>query len=167
MSRYRNTLLMAGLLLTSTPSLAENWKIVGAGNERGETMTLEIDTERSYVLECAPDKVLVTYTGVTDLLDLRSGSKVGDVPGSIMPEGAAMMAVFTGKGAPKLLPAEYKANPARGWDLTLRMAKNDKALNSLEKASIFSLFTMGHTAATKVDTDTRAQFAGFLARCRG
>ncbi|WP_324807710.1 hypothetical protein SH584_00500 [Sphingomonas sp. LY29] len=46
------------------------------------------------------------------------------------------------------------------------MAKNDKALKGLEKASMLSLFTTGFTAANEIDEDTRAQFSGFLARCR-
>lgn len=158
---------LSALLLVSTPSLAEGWKIAGAGNGRGETMTLEIDSARSYIFECAPDAVVITYTGVTDLLDFRGKGRVGDAPGSVMPEGAAMMALYTGKGDPQFLPAEYKPNPAKGWDLTLRMAKNDKALKGLEKANMLSLFTTGYTAANDVDADTRAQFAGFLGRCRG
>lgn len=158
---------LSALLLASTPSLAADWKIAGAGNGRGETMTLEIDPARSYIFECAPDAVVITYTGVTDLLDIRGNGRVGDAPGSVMPEGAAIMALYTGKGDPKPLPADYKPNPAKGWDLTLRMAKNDKALKGLEKANVLSLFTTGYTAAIDVDADTRAQFAGFFARCRG
>jgi hypothetical protein len=158
---------LSALVFASTPSHAEGWKIVGAGNGHGETMTLEIDPERSYIFECAPDAVVITYTGVTDLLDIRGKGKVGDAPGSVMPEGAAVMALYTGKGDPQFLPAEYKPNPAKGWDLTLRMAKNDKALKGLEKANMLSLFTTGYTAANDVDANTRAQFSGFLSRCRG
>ncbi|WP_324807708.1 hypothetical protein SH584_00495 [Sphingomonas sp. LY29] len=93
------------LLLISTPTLAEGWKLVGAGNGHGETMTLAIDPERSYIFECAPDAVAITYTGATDLIDIRRKGKVGDVPGSDMPDGAAMMALYTGKGNPQFLPA--------------------------------------------------------------
>jgi hypothetical protein len=130
-------------------------------------MTLEIGSGRSYIFECTPNAVAITYTGVTDLLDIRGEGRVGDAPGSVMPEGAAMMALYTGKGEPRFLPAEYKPNPVKGWDLTLRMAKNDKALNGLEKADMLSLFTTGYTAANTVDAATKAQFAGFLRRCRG
>lgn len=165
---YRCTVLLASsLLLVSTPSLAGNWKIAGAGNGRGETMTLEIDPERSYIFECTSNAVAITYTGVTDLLDIRGKGKVGDAPGSVMPEGAAIMALFTGKGEPKFLPAEYKPNPRKGWDLTLRIPKKDKALKGLEKADMMSLFTTGYTAADVMDAQTRAQFTGFLARCGG
>ena len=165
---YRSIAVFASsLLLVSTPCLASDWKIAGAGNGRGETMVLEIDAGRSYIFECTPDAVAITYTGVTDLLNIRGEGKVGDIPGSVMPEGAAMMALFTGKGEPQFLPAEYKPNSEKGWDLTLHMAKNDKALKGLEKAEMLSLFTTGYTAANTVDAETRAQFKGFLARCRG
>lgn len=165
---YRLNMLFAlGLLAVSAPSLAGDWKAAGAGNGRGETMTLEIDAQRSYIFECTPNAVAITYTGVTDLLDIRGEGKVGDAPGSVMPEGAAMMALYTGKGEPRFLPAEYKPNPMRGWDLTLRIPKNDKALKGLEKADMLSLFTTGYTAANVVDAETRAQFSAFLARCRG
>lgn len=165
---YRSTVLLASsLLLVSTPCLAGDWKITGAGNGHGETMVLEIDPQRSYIFECTPDAVAITYTGVTDLLDIRGKGKVGDAPGSIMPEGAAMMALYTGRGDPEFLPADYKPNPVKGWDLTLRMSKSDKALKGLEKTEMLSLFTTGYTAANTVDAKTRAQFKGFLARCRG
>lgn len=165
---YRSTVLLASiLLLFSTPCLASDWKIAGAGNGHGETMVLEIDPQRSYIFECIPDAVAITYTGVTDLLDIRGKGRVGDVLGSVMPEGAAMMALYTGKGEPQFLPADYKPNPVKGWDLTLRMAKNDKALKGLEKTELLSLFTTGYTAANTVDAEARAQFKGFLARCRG
>lgn len=165
---YRSTVLLASsLLLVSNPCFANDWKIAGAGNGHGEKMVLEIDPQRSYIFECTPDVVAITYTGVTDLLDIRGKGKVGDAPGSVMPEGAAMMALYTGKGEPQFLPADYKPNPVQGWDLTLRMAKNDKALKGLETTEMLSLFTTGYTAANTVDAGTRAQFKGFLERCRG
>ena len=164
----RSTALLASsLLLVSTPCLAGDWKIAGAGNGHGETIVLDIDPQRSYIFECTPNAVAITYTGVTDLLDIRGKGKVGDAPGSVMPEGAAMMALYTGKGEPQFLPADYKPNPVKGWDLTLRMAKNDRTLKGLEKAEMVSLFTTGYTAANTVDAEARTQFKGFLARCRG
>lgn len=38
-----------------------------------------------------------------------------------MPEGAAMMALYTRKGERQFLPADYKANPVQSRDLTQRM----------------------------------------------
>lgn len=163
---YRFTALIV-LSLFSTPSFAGDWKTAGPSNGRGETMILALDGARSYIFECAPDAVIITYSGATDLLDIKGAGKVGDSPGSVMPEGAAMMALFTGQGEPRFLPADYKPNPAKGWDLTLRIAKNDKALKGLAKADMLSLFTTGYTAANPIDAPTRAQFTAFLARCRG
>lgn len=163
---YRATILLV-LTILSTPTLAADWKTAGPGNGRGETMILGIDDARSYIFECTPDAVAITYTGVTDLLNIRGEGNVGDAPGSIMPDGAALMALYTGKGEPQFLPAEYKPNEVNGCDLTLRMSKSDKALKSLQKANTLSLFTTGYTVANAIDADTRAQFTGFLERCRG
>ena len=164
---YRLSILLASSLTLPAPCLASDWKVAGAGNGHGETMVLAIDPARSYIFECTPNAVAITLTGVTDLLNIRDGGKVADAPGSVMPEGAAMMALFTGKGEPDFLPADYKPNPVKGWDLTLRLAKNDKSLKGLEKTEMLSLFTTGFTAANVVDAEARAQFSGFLARCRG
>ncbi|MHA6719783.1 hypothetical protein ACX40Y_10075 [Sphingomonas sp. RS6] len=128
---------------------------------------MEIDPQRSYTFECTPDAVAITYAGATDLLNIRGEGKVGDAPGSAMPEGAAMMALYTGKDEPQFMPAEYKPSAGQGWDLTIRLAKNDKALKGLERADMLSLFTTGYTAARPLDADARAQIKGFLARCRG
>lgn len=163
---YRSTLLFV-LAIFSTPTLAAEWKTVGPGNGRGDTMILEIDDARSYIFECTLDAVAITYTGVTDLLNIRGEGKVGDAPGSVMPDGAALMALYTGKGEPQFLPSEYKPNEVKGWDLTLRMAKDDKALKNLQKTKMLSLFTTGYTVANTIDGNTRKQFTGFLKRCRG
>ena len=164
--KYRSIILLV-LTIFATPTLAGDWKTAGAGNGRGETMILEIDDARSYIFECAPDVVAITYTGVTDLLNLRGEGKVGDTPGSIMPDGAALMALYTGKGEPQFLPAEYKPNEVKGWDLNLNLLKDSKALKNLQKADMLSLFTTGYTVANAIDAETRAQFTGFLKRCRG
>lgn len=166
MVAYRSAFVLA-LAIVSTPAWAGDWKTYGAADGRGETMVLGLDETRSYIFECTPDAVTVTYTGVTDLLNIRGEGKVGDTPGSIMPDGAALMALYTGRGEPQFLPAEYKPNVVKGWDLTLRLSKNDKSLKSLQKASALSLFTTGYTVANDIDAETRAQFTGFLERCRG
>lgn len=167
MVRRAAAVLSFSLLLVSAPCFASDWKIAAPGDGRGETMSLDLGEGRGYLFECTPDAVAITYLGATDLLNLRGGGKVGDAPGSVMPEGAALMALFTGKGEPAFIPAEYKPNATKGWDLTLRLTKGDKALKSLEKAEMLSLFTTGYTTASVLDADVRAQFKGFLARCRG
>ncbi len=61
---------------------------------------------------------------MTELLDLQTGQKVGDGSDAVMTPGAALMALFTGKGQPDFLPAEAVHNAATGWDMTIRLAKD-------------------------------------------
>ena len=162
-----SVLTAAAILVSASPSWAGEWKAVGAAGGHGEQLALAIDDTHSYIFECAPDAVVITETGVTDLLDIRGGgTKVGDAPGSTMPEGAALMALFTGKGDPDFMPATAVANPAKGWDLTIRMAKSDKRLNALAKTDMLSLFTTGFTAAVTLSAAEKKMFADFLSRCR-
>jgi len=161
-----SVLTAAAILVLASPSWAGEWKAVGASGGHGEQLTLAVDDTHSYIFECAPDAVVITETGVTELIDLKAKAKVGDAPGSVMPEGAAVMALFTGKGDPEFQTASYAANPAGGWDLTIRMAKGDKRLNALTKTDMFSLFTTGFTAAVTLNPAEKKMFADFLSRCR-
>jgi len=120
----------------------------------------------AYQFATGDGKDTITETGGTELIDLKAKAKVGDAPGSVMPEGAAVMALFTGKGDPEFQAASYAANPAGGWDLTIRMAKDDKRLNGLAKTDMFSLFTTGFTAAVTLSAAEKKMFADFLSRCR-
>jgi len=91
----RKSWLAAALLVSASTAGASAWKAVGAANGHGETLSLAMDDGHSYSFECAPDAVLISETGVTGLLDIRGGGgKVGDAPGSTMPEGAAVMALY-------------------------------------------------------------------------
>jgi hypothetical protein len=157
----------AGLALAAAPAAAGNWSVQGAGNGHGERVTIGLEEGRAYSFECAPDGLVVTQIGVTDLLDPKTNTKVGDAPGSAMPPGAAVMGLFTGDGDPELLPASAAPNPAKGWDMALRFAKADRRVKALAKAEFVSLFTTGYTAAIPLDGDDRKLFAGFLKRCRG
>ena len=163
----RKSWLAAALLVSASTAGASAWKAVGAANGHGETLSLAMDDGHSYSFECAPDAVLISETGVTGLLDIRGGGgKVGDAPGSTMPEGAAVMALYGGKGDPKFLPASYAPNPKMGWDLTIKLAKRDKQLDVLTKSEMMSLFTTGFTAAVSLEAADQKMFADFLARCR-
>ncbi len=64
------------------------------------------------------------------------------------------------------MPATAVGNPAKGWDLTIRMAKSDKRLNALAKTDMLSLFTTGYTAAVTLGAAEKKMFADFLSRCR-
>lgn len=164
----RSLVLLAAVTLAfASPASAQEWTLAAAADGHGETLTTDLGSGRSYVFECAADAVVITYTGVTGLNDLMTNTKVGDAPGSVMSDGAAMMALYTGKGEPEFQPAEFRPNPHNGWDLTLRLKPTDRTLKGLEKTDMMSLFTTGFTAAVPVETETRALFKGFLARCRG
>jgi hypothetical protein len=157
----------AVLLILADPATAAEWKNVGAANGHGETLSLAIDEAHSYSFECTPDAVLVSETGVTDLLDIRAGgAKVSDGPGATMPDGAAVMALYAGKGDPEFLPATYVPNPNKGWDLSIKLPKRDKRLDALTKTETLSLFTTGFTAAVVIGSAERKMFADFLSRCR-
>jgi hypothetical protein len=132
----------AALLLFVAASAATGapWETVGPGNGHGEKLTLSLDATHRYIFECRSDAVMVTQTGVTDLLNIGGKGRVSDAPGSVMPDGSAMMALYTGEGDPNFLPAVATSNPVKGWDLTLRIPKNDKALRGLEKAETISLY---------------------------
>ena len=58
----------------------------------------------SYKFECTANEVLVTETGVTKLMDLKTGNPIGDDAQAVMPAGSAMMALFGGKGDPDVYP---------------------------------------------------------------
>ncbi|HEX6741918.1 MAG TPA: hypothetical protein VF079_09030 [Sphingomicrobium sp.] len=158
---------VAAVMLAAAPAAAGNWSNVGAGNGHGERVTLLLDESgHSYIFECAPDALIVTQTGVTELVDVRTKTKVGDAPGSAMSPGASVMALFTGDGDPEFQPATAVANPAKGWDLSLRFTKSDKRLKGLGKAEIISLFTTGTTDAVPLDAADRKLFGDFVKRCR-
>jgi hypothetical protein len=109
--------------------------------------------------------MVVTQTGVTKLLDLRTGSAIGDDAAAVMPDGAAMMALFDGKSDPEFVPAAAAKNPAGGWDLTIRLPKKDKQLKAIGRSDMLSLFTTGHTMAVPMDNASRRTWSAFLKRC--
>ncbi|MEA3061674.1 MAG: hypothetical protein QOJ94_1455 [Sphingomonadales bacterium] len=143
---------------------AAGWDLQAAAEGRPLTLTYGAGQPLSYRFECAPDAVIVTETGVTKLLDLKTNKPVDDAQATI-PEGAALMALFGGKGDPQFLPAQAVKNPAGGWDLTIRLAKGDKQLKAVGKSDMVSLFTTGETAAVPMDPAARAAWNDFLARC--
>jgi hypothetical protein len=143
---------------------AGGWDLQAAAEGRPLTLTYAAGQPLSYRFECAPDAVVVTETGVTKLLDLKTNRPVDDAQ-AVMPEGAALMALFGGKGDPQFLPAQAAKNPAGGWDLTIRLAKGDKQLKAVGKSGMISLFTTGETAAVPMDSAARAAWNDFLTRC--
>ncbi|PXA97489.1 hypothetical protein DMC47_13570 [Nostoc sp. 3335mG] len=157
--------LITALSVAALQTEAGGWTIEPAGAGRGEVLSLQLGSGQSYRFECTPGDVIVTQTGVTQLLDVRTNTKVGDGPDAVMPEGAAMMALYSGKD-PEFQPARAVKNPAGGWDLTIRVAKDDKLLNAMPKSKTMSLFTTGFTTAVQMSDQARKVWKGFLTRCR-
>jgi hypothetical protein len=153
------------MLAVSTQARAADWQLQAAEGTHGVVLIYGSDQPVSYRFECAPSEVIVTEIGVTKLLDLKSGKPIGDDEHAVMPPGAAMMALYGGKGDPQFLPAEAAKNPAGGWNLTIRLPKNDRQLKAADKNEMMSLFTTGYTQAVAMDGGARAKWKDFMQRC--
>jgi hypothetical protein len=153
------------MLAMSSQAEAADWQLQSADGSHGVVLTVGSGEPVSYRFECASDEVIVTETGVTKLLDLKTGSTIADDANAVMPPGAAMMALFGGKGDPQFVPAEAVKNPAGGWNLTIRLPKNDKQLKAVGKSVMMSLFTTGYTMAVPMDGAARAKWNDFMQRC--
>jgi hypothetical protein len=164
MSLSASLLAIAGLF--SLQAETSGWVIHPAEGDRGEILTFVSGKKVTYRFECTARDVVVIETGVTKLLDLKTGKQIDDGADAVMPPNAAMMAVFSGKGDPQFRPAEAAKNPAGGWDLTIRLPKDDKQLKAIGKSEMMSLFTTGYTMAVAMDAGDRAVWNGFLNRCR-
>lgn len=155
---------LAACLALATQSATQGWQFVPA--EGGPmVLTYAAGSPVSYRFECAANEVIVTETGVTKLLNLGTGKQIGDDAGAVMPAGSAMMAVFAGKGEPKFQPAAAVKNPAGGWDLTIRLPRDDKQLKAVGKAEMMSLFTTGFTMAVVMEASDRSIWNDFMTRC--
>lgn len=166
MSRHVKLTGLAVLLAISTQAEAADWQLQPADGGRGVVLTFDAGEAVSYRFECAANEVIVSETGVTKLLDVKTGKIVGDDANAVMTPGAAVMALFGGKGDPQFVPAEAVKNPAGGWDLTIRLSKNDKQLKAVGKSEMMSLFTTGYTMAVPMDDVSRAQWNDFMQRCK-
>ncbi|HEY1605043.1 MAG TPA: hypothetical protein VGF77_05550 [Allosphingosinicella sp.] len=165
MSRRFRIAGLALVLALSARADAAGWALAPAAGGHGAVLTFGAGAPLSYRFECAADAVIVTETGVTKLLDVKTGNRIGDDAQAAMPPGAAMMALFAGKGEPDFRPAEAAKNPAGGWDLTIRLPKGDKQLKAAARSETISLFTTGETAAVPMDADARAKWNDFLRSC--
>jgi hypothetical protein len=126
------------------------------------------DAERTvYKLDCSGPELVVTQYGVTQLLDLQENKPVGDSDGSTLPAGAAVMALATDKVEPNMIRATAVRNAERGWDMTIRLPKDDPTLRSLPRAEYFSLFTTGFTLAVPLGKADRKLLSAFVEQCRG
>lgn len=166
---HLRTLALCVGLTTAAPVLAatSSWNLRPATATAGEQLVFDSGDRMTYVFTCEPTDIAVTETRVTEILDLSTNQKVGDGPDAKMPEGAALMALYGGKGSPDFQPASAVKNPNGGWDLTIRLAKNDKQLRAVSSSDMISLFTTGYTTAVPIDSATKDTWKGFLKRCQG
>jgi len=156
---------LTAMLAIPVPAEALEWQLHPADDSRGTLLTFHSDKTVKYQFECLPDKIAISQVGVTKLMNPSTGGPVGDGPGTVMPRGATMMALFAGKGSPKFIPAEAVKNPANGWDLTIELPKSDKQLKAVGKSDMISLFTTGYTMAVPMDADARAKWNAFMQQC--
>lgn len=159
-------LSLAALLAASGPAQSTGWQLQPQESGHGPVLTFNAGDPVSYRFECTSNDVIVTETGVTKLIDLKTGQPIGDDAQAVMPTGAAMMALFGGKGDPQFIPAEGVKNAVSGWDLTIRLPKSDKQIKAVGKAEMVSLFTTGYTMAVAMDGAARAKWNDFMQRCQ-
>jgi hypothetical protein len=153
----------AALVAAATPG---GWTLTPPTAASPLELTYSEGAKVVYRLTCGASDVAISQYGVTELLDVQTNTKIGDGPGASMTPGASLMALATDKGDPEFVGAVSTANPAGGWDMTVRVRKNDPTLLSLPKARMVSLFTTGFTRAVGLGKADRKLFADFIAQCR-
>ncbi len=158
--------VVVGLLAIPAAALAHGWQIDGGSVSSPLVLSRDLDgTAVSYQFECRRDHVVVRETGVTQLMDVKTGVKVGDEPGSAMTPGAAYMAIMLDSGQPDLVPAQASANAKKGWDLSIDLPLKAPSLQGLRKAKAMTLMTTGWTILVELDADDRKVIGAFLDRC--
>lgn len=166
MSRAVKNISIALALSLPMQANAAEWQLQPAIEGRGPILTYGSNEPVSYRFECTLSTVIVTETGVTNLMDFGTGARVEDGPGAVMTPGAAMMALYGGKGDPVFIPAEATKNPNGGWDLTVHLPKNHKQLKAVGNSEMMSLFTSGYTMAVGMDGAARATWNDFMRSCK-
>ncbi len=156
--------LVLALLASASPgpaAPADGWQPA----ER--VLTLSEAGAPVYKLDCTGPEIVVTQFGVTSLLDIKKNKPVPDNEGSSPPEGASLMALSTDRiDEPVMIPATAVRNARTGWDMTIRLKKNDPAVRSLPRAKLVSLLTTGVTRAVEVSKDDQTLFGTFVSQCR-
>jgi hypothetical protein len=146
----------------AAPSSPGGWALDPAGQ-----ITLSEAGKPIYRLDCTGPELVVTQFAVTKLLDVQRNQPVGDTEGSTLPAGASVMALATDKSEPNMVKASAVRSAGRGWDMTIRLAKDDPAFLSLPRAGMVSLFTTGFTRAVELGKADRKLFATFVSQCLG
>jgi hypothetical protein len=146
----------------AAPASPGGWALDPAGQ-----ITLSDAGKPIYRLDCTGPELVVTQFGVTKLLDVQRNQPVGDTDGSTLPAGASVMALATDKSEPKMVTASATRSAGSGWDMAIRLPKDDPAFLSLPRAGMVSLFTTGFTRAVQLGKADRKLLATFVSQCRG
>jgi hypothetical protein len=161
--------VLASALAFAATAAAEPgaWRVEGQPGGSPYRLSLDgLGPNVTYAFECRSDGVLITETGVTQLMDVQTGKKIGDDPGSSITPGAAYLALMSDpKSSPDLLPAKAAPNPVRGWDLSVVAPKTDKQWRALPRAKMMTLMTTGWTIGVQLNDEARKVIAGFVAGC--
>lgn len=161
--------LLVGICLAlgfTSGARADGWEVRQQSNTTDVRLIYNDNSQTSYLFECSPTEVILTGVGVTDLRDIQTNMKIGDMPGSTMTTAAALMALATDtNSAIDLRPADTAPNALHGWDMTLRFSKKDKALRALRKAKMVSVVTSGNTMAVFLDDSDKHSVRSFLSQC--
>src|SRR3954469_3412095 len=89
-SRCLKAFGLAVMVAFSARAQAADWQLQPAQASRGPVLIYGAGEAVSYRFQCDANEVIVTETGVTKLLDVKTGKPVGDDPQAGMPAGAAM-----------------------------------------------------------------------------
>lgn len=158
--------ILVALASVATTATAAGWQVEGQPGATPYRLSFAVSENVSYAFECRPDGVLVSETGVTQLMDVQTGAKIGDEPGATISPGAAYLMLMTKpKASPDFIPAKATPNPVRGWNLSVLLPKTDKQWRALPKAQMVSLMTTGWTGAVMLDAQSRAVISGFVQGC--
>ena len=160
---------LAAALAFAGAAVAETgaWRVEGQPGAAPYRLSLDgLGPGVTYAFECRPDGVLITETGVTQLMDIRTGKKVSDEPGSTITPGAAYLMLMTAeKPEPAFMEAKATPNPVRGWDLSIVAPKSDRQWQAFPRAKMVSLMTTGWTIGVELNDVSRKLIAGFVKGC--
>jgi hypothetical protein len=161
-----NMMVQIALALLSTAASDADVP-AGGWQSAGRVLTYSEAGAPVYVLDCTGTELAVTQYGVTQLLDVKQNKPVSDREGTSLPEGAAFMALATDKvEEPRMIAAAAVRNARAGWDMTIRLRKNDPTFRSLPRAKMISLFTTGFTRMVMPSKEEKAMLAAFVNECR-
>lgn len=169
MTRRIAAILIWPLIAGALPASAQtsSWRVLGSTNAPPFKMSFSFGAQAvGYQFECRANAVVITETGVTQLMDPQTGQKISDAPGAEITPLASTMGLFTDKVQPKLAPASAKLNPVRGWDLTITLPADDPAFRSLKTATTMSLMTTGWTGLVELSPQDRKLISTFVDGCR-